>query len=99
VAIISRGPTGGNCTFASKSANAGLAGALGLVVYNNLNETTYGGTLGTGEPAQGPTIPTLATSNANGLALAERFRSGEKLTVGFVAATAFSKVYRYVRSS
>lgn len=94
IALISRGPTGGNCAFATKSAHAGLAGAAGLVVYDNIAEDSFGGTLGEGEPPMGPTIPTLSILNREGLALVERIKGGETLTADFVTAAAFSQVYR-----
>jgi len=60
IALISRG----TCPFSQKATLAKAAGAVGAVVYNNV-EGAFGGTLG------GPGVypPILALSQADGLAL------------------------------
>jgi hypothetical protein len=50
--------------------------------------------MGEADPPQGPTIPTLGITNALGLGLVERLKSGEALTADFYAATARGTVYR-----
>lgn len=60
IALIERG----NNTFAEKATNARNAGAVAVIIYNNL-EGDFLGTLG----AAGNWLPVLAVSRANGLGL------------------------------
>lgn len=60
IALIERG----NNTFAEKAANAQNAGAVAVIIYNNI-EGDFLGTLG----AAGNWLPVLAVSRANGLGL------------------------------
>lgn len=70
IALISRG----NCTFALKSTNAAAAGALGAIVYNNV-EGTLGGTLG----GTGDYVPTVGTSQAAGREMLAALQNGTAL--------------------
>ncbi|KAF2396070.1 putative aminopeptidase Y [Trichodelitschia bisporula] len=72
IALVSRG----SCTFASKSALAGAAGAQGAVIYNNIPGGIPGMTLGTEPSPFGPTVPTLGISRENGTDLVSRLASG-----------------------
>ena len=90
IGLVSRGPSGGNCTFSKKSVNAGLAGAVALVVYDNVQETGFTGTLGTSDNR---TIPSILIQNKDGLALVERVKSGEQLTADFFVETIVGPVY------
>ncbi|MFJ8696764.1 M28 family metallopeptidase [Streptomyces roseolilacinus] len=68
IALVRRG----GCTFAVKQANAAAAGAVGTLVYNNV-EGPLGGTLGSTEDAK---IPTGGISKADGEALATAVAAG-----------------------
>jgi PA domain len=74
IALIIRG----TCTFATKSLNAQLAGATGVIIFNNVAAGFPG--LGGGDPRI--TIPTIGLTFADGLAL---FNGGNTGTVGLVA--------------
>jgi Zn-dependent M28 family amino/carboxypeptidase len=69
IALIKRG----GCTFALKQANAADAGAVGAVIYNNV-EGDLNGTLGDPEAGR---IPTGGISRADGEALADALQQGE----------------------
>ncbi|MCQ0024647.1 M28 family metallopeptidase [Streptomyces somaliensis DSM 40738] len=68
IALIQRG----GCAFAVKQANAAAAGAVGALVYNNV-EGALSGTLGSAEAAK---IPTGGISKADGEALASAVAAG-----------------------
>ncbi|WP_329065881.1 M28 family metallopeptidase [Streptomyces sp. NBC_01429] len=68
IALIQRG----GCTFAEKQKEAGAAGAVGALVYNNV-PGPLGGTLG--DPAAG-VVPTGALSQEDGQALAAEAAEG-----------------------
>ena len=63
VALISRG----SCEFGLKSVNAGLAGAVGAIIYNNV-PGNLSGTLGEARP-EGPYVPTAGITQALGAEL------------------------------
>lgn len=69
IALIKRG----SCTFAEKQANAADAGAVGAVIYNNV-EGDLNGTLVDPDAAR---IPTGGVSQADGEALADALQQGE----------------------
>jgi Zn-dependent M28 family amino/carboxypeptidase len=69
IALVQRG----GCTFALKQANAADAGAVGAVVYNNV-DGELNGTLGDPEAGR---IPTGGVSKADGEALAAAAQQGE----------------------
>lgn len=69
VALISRG----ECPFAQKSTNAKAAGALGAIVYNNI-EGTVAGTLGA---PFGEYVPIVGITQAEGQALLAALEAGE----------------------
>lgn len=73
IALISRG----SCPFGLKSALAGVAGADAAVIYDNVNETSFAGTLGALPRPEGPCIPTAGISLANGAALLAAINTGE----------------------
>jgi aminopeptidase Y len=62
IALISRG----GCTFAIKATNANAAGAVGVVIYNNI-AGTINGTLGNGFSLD---LPVTSVTQADGLQLA-----------------------------
>ncbi|KAF8604130.1 putative aminopeptidase [Ceratobasidium sp. AG-I] len=70
IALIQRG----GCTFATKSINAKAAGAVGAVIYNNVDGPIGGGTLGT--PDSGSYCPIGGISQAAGHALIANTRNG-----------------------
>lgn len=75
IALISRG----ECTFAVKSTNAAAAGALGVIVYNNV-EGALAGTLG----GVGEYAPTVGTDLATGEALLAALQNGTELIAELV---------------
>lgn len=89
IALISRGPEGGQCAYSTKSANAGGAGAAGLIVFDYVPDAeAIFGVLSDEEPPEGPTVPTTSVSNVLGLALAARLEAGETIIVdSFYTAT------------
>ncbi|RDW77320.1 peptide hydrolase-5 [Coleophoma cylindrospora] len=64
IALISRG----TCEFGLKSALAGAAGAIGVLIYNNV-DGALSGTLGQETRPEGSYPPTSGISKADGLAL------------------------------
>ena len=91
IALIQRG----GCTFATKSAMAGKAGARGLVVYDNTaSDTPLEATLGDEDPIEGATIPSLGIRQKDGHWLADQLNGGAELLSDFYAAGAFAQVYR-----
>ncbi|KAI9739691.1 MAG: Leucyl aminopeptidase yscIV [Cirrosporium novae-zelandiae] len=64
IALILRG----TCTFSDKCALAGVAGALGAVIYNNV-EGSFSGTLGGSSSSIGSYVPVVGISQANGTTL------------------------------
>ena len=75
VALISRG----TCPFGLKSALAGAAGAVGAVIYNNV-EGALSGTLGAPPPRpEGPYVPTVGVPLANGTALVTAITGGQTI--------------------
>jgi Zn-dependent M28 family amino/carboxypeptidase len=77
IALILRG----ECPFAQKSTNAKAAGAVGTVVYNNI-EGALSGTLG----GVGNYVPTVGIDQAEGNALLTALSSGEVIADLFVQA-------------
>lgn len=71
VALISRG----TCPFSQKSTLAAAAGALGAIIYNNV-EGSLAGTLG----GVGDYVPTVGTSLATGQSLLSALQNGTALT-------------------
>lgn len=51
-----------------KSALAGTAGAVGVIIYNNV-DGLLAGTLGSAERPEGPYPPTVGLSKADGLTI------------------------------
>lgn len=74
IALISRG----TCPFGAKSALAGGAGAAGAVIYNNV-EGALSGTLGAPPRPEGPYVPTVGISLANGTALLTAITGGQTI--------------------
>lgn len=87
VALISRG----ECTFSSKSARAGVAGAVAAIVYNNI-EGALSGTLGAEEDEIGARVPTSGMSMEDGLALIEQIKS-EEVSVNYIVDTLIETVF------
>ncbi|KAH8821348.1 putative leucine aminopeptidase 2 [Xylogone sp. PMI_703] len=71
IALVSRG----SCDFGLKSAFAGAAGAVGVVIYNNV-VGPLSGTLGQETRPEGPYPPTSGISQADGLALLDALGAG-----------------------
>ncbi|KAL9116302.1 MAG: hypothetical protein Q9187_007173, partial [Circinaria calcarea] len=75
IALISRG----TCPFGQKSALAGGAGAAGAVIYNNVEGAALSGTLGAPPRPEGPYVPTVGISLANGTALLTAITGGQTI--------------------
>ncbi|EOD52192.1 Glycoside hydrolase family 47 [Neofusicoccum parvum] len=71
IALISRG----TCEFGLKSVYAGLAGAVGAIIYNNIDGDLQG-TLGTPRE-EGPYVPTVGIPQALGLSLIDEIEAGD----------------------
>lgn len=78
IALVSRG----TCEFGLKSVLAGNAGAIGVIIYNNV-DGPYAGTLGSATRPEGDYPPTVSLSKADGLAILAGITSATtgKLTV------------------
>lgn len=74
IALISRGV----CPFGNKSALAGVAGAAGAIIYNNV-PGPLAGTLGEMN-AIGPYVPTAGIAQSNGTALLNAITGGAALS-------------------
>jgi len=79
IALISRG----SCSFSNKSTNAEAAGAVGAVIYNNV-EGDLSGTLGDAANY----VPTVGISQADGSALAKSLGAAD-LEVAYVDLTTY----------
>ena len=76
IALISRG----TCEFGLKSALAGTAGADAAIIYDNVEEDTFAGTLGAPPRPEGDYVPTAGISLANGTALLNSINGGATVT-------------------
>ena len=76
IALISRG----TCEFGLKSALAGAAGASAAIIYNNVDEDTFAGTLGAPPRPEGEYVPTAGITLAKGTALLNQLNGGANLT-------------------
>jgi hypothetical protein len=83
--------------FATKSANAGAAGAAGLIIFDYvLGAPPFAGVLSAEDPPEGSMVPTSSISNELGLALSARLRANETITVDrFYTATNGAVLYRW----
>lgn len=73
IALIQRG----TCEFGLKSALAGVAGAVGAIIYNNAPTPLGSGTLGPPPRPEGDYIPTVGVAQTNGTSWIERITGGE----------------------
>ncbi|KAF1810153.1 Zn-dependent exopeptidase [Eremomyces bilateralis CBS 781.70] len=73
IALISRG----ECEFGAKSVSAGLAGAVGAVIYNNV-PGDLNGTLGVPSPDR-PYVPTVGLSQEAGAAVIAKIQGGAEV--------------------
>ncbi|KAI9698610.1 MAG: hypothetical protein M1820_007409 [Bogoriella megaspora] len=87
IALISRG----TCEFGAKSVNAGLAGADGAVIYNNV-AGSLSGTLGPPRPA-GPYVPTAGISLEQGTALLDQINAGTEVIGDLSVETVIEERY------
>ncbi|KAF2264264.1 Zn-dependent exopeptidase [Lojkania enalia] len=88
IALISRG----TCEFGLKSALAGVAGAVGAIIYNNIPGIIQG-TLGAPPRPEGDYVPTLSISQEDGLALVEQITGGATVTGSLDIATTIETFY------
>ncbi|KAF2837330.1 aminopeptidase Y [Patellaria atrata CBS 101060] len=72
IALISRG----TCEFGLKTALAGSAGAVGAIIYNNVEGPIAGGTLATPTRPEGPYPPVAGISGTEGAAIIEQLAAG-----------------------
>jgi hypothetical protein len=75
IALIDRG----NCTFVSKTKNALNAGAVGVVIVDNMTGTTPPGMTGVDSTIS---IPTVSITQANGATIKTQLSSGVNATLG-----------------
>ncbi|KQS98415.1 M20/M25/M40 family metallo-hydrolase [Cellulomonas sp. Leaf395] len=89
IALISRGA----CPFATKAANAEAAGAIGVVIYNNVPDVQLFGTLG----AEGLTVPVAGVRQADGQALATALAAGPvNVTLDLTSHTETSESFNII---
>jgi carboxypeptidase Q len=86
IALVSRG----TCEFGLKSVLAGLAGAKGALIYNNV-PGNLSGTLGTPRE-EGPYVPTLGLSQEEGTALVTSITGGATVTAELDVQTVIENV-------
>lgn len=79
IALVLRG----DCQSGIKAHNAFLSGAVGMIVYNNVEGTLEGYSLQILANVGGPYVPTAGISQAEGLALLARLNAGEEVVATF----------------
>lgn len=81
IVLVERGtcPTGG--TLAGRIRPAAAAGAVAVIIYNNVNAHVTGGTLSAPDPAT--LVPGGFIDRVDGLALVERLSAAEEITAFF----------------
>lgn len=77
----------GDCQAGQKVALGAAAGAIGAIVYNNVEGNLDGYSLQRITTPEGPYVPTGGISQADGLALIARLKAGEEI-VADLATTA-----------
>ena len=77
----------GVCQSAVKNALAGQAGAIGMIVYNNVEGSLEGYSLQRITTPEGPYVPTGGISQADGLALVSRLNAGETIVADLSTKT------------
>jgi len=87
IALVSRG----SCTFVTKSALAGKAGAVAAIVYNNIGGQLTSMTLGPDPSPLGPIVPTVGISRELGLDLVEKIAKGSTVTAKLSVKTFIEK--------
>ncbi|KAH9215505.1 putative leucine aminopeptidase 2 [Leptodontidium sp. 2 PMI_412] len=83
IALVFRG----TCQSGIKAHNAFLAGAVGMIVYNNDVGTLEGYSLQILPTDGGPYVPTAGITQAEGLALVARLAAGEAVVAEFTTVT------------
>ena len=86
--MISRG----SCPFAQKSALAGVAGAKAAIIYNNI-AGPVSGTLGMYPRAEGPFVPTVGSTQAQGLEWRAAVEGGATLEAHVIVDAIFNSTY------
>jgi minor extracellular serine protease Vpr len=80
IALISRG----TCTFETKVNNAGAAGAVGVLIYNNVDSSLAPWTMG------GATLPAVMISMAEGQGLVKQLAAPLTMTLDFSQAPVYT---------
>ena len=78
IALVDRGPTGGNCTFVLKARNCQNAGAIAMLVADNVSDSPPAGMGGTDDSI---TIPAVRITLADGTTLRSNLSSGVNVTL------------------
>ena len=78
IALVDRGPTGGNCTFVIKAHNCQNAGAIGMIVADNVLDSPPAGLGGTDNTI---TIPSVRITMADGATLRSNLSAGVNVTL------------------
>lgn len=81
IVLVQRGTCPDGTTWAGRIKPAAAAGAIAVIVYNNVPTKTTGGTLSTPNPIE--LVPSGAIDQADGVALADRLTAGEVITAFF----------------
>ena len=75
IALVQRG----TCQLGLKVAFAGAAGAVGTIIYNNIDAEPISGTLGAPSRPQGPYVPVAYISGLNGKAFIASISEGTEV--------------------
>ncbi|KAF9525100.1 hypothetical protein CPB83DRAFT_796782 [Crepidotus variabilis] len=86
IALILRG----SCDFGLKAALAGAAGAVGVVIFNNVAGPINGGTFNLPTRPEGPYVPTAGISDADGQAISDILSSGGEV-IGSIHSEALNE--------
>jgi len=78
IALVDRGPTGGNCTFVLKARNCQNAGAIAMLIADNVSDSPPAGMGGTDDSI---TIPAVRITLADGATLRSNLSSGVNVTL------------------
>jgi Zn-dependent M28 family amino/carboxypeptidase len=91
IALISRG----SCEFGLKSALAGVAGAVGAIIYNNAAGPPLAGTLGAPPRPEGDYVPSISLSQELGASYVSAVAGGANISATIDVTTDIRNVSTY----
>ncbi|KAL5354477.1 hypothetical protein ACLOAV_000566 [Pseudogymnoascus australis] len=86
----------GDCQSAQKVALGAAVGAVGAIVYNNVEGNLDGYSLQRISTPEGPYVPTGGISQADGLALLARLNAGEEVVADLSTTTKVTTTYNVI---